>query len=162
MRKLFVELDDLDRLILHELQLDGAISNVELARRISLSPPAVHARIKRLKESGIIRQVVALVDREKAGYDLMCIVSVTLRWHQTEHINAFREQVITLPEVLECYFTTGDHDFLLKVVVRNHKELERFLTQKLTPIPGVGHISTSIVLDELKNTTVLNVEADEA
>ncbi len=158
MKKSSERLDNLDRQILNQLQQDSAVSNVELAQRITLSPPAVHARIRRLEERGYIRGYVALLDREKIGYDLLCIVSVTLRSHETQLIQAFKEAIRQLPEVLECFFLTGDHDFLLKVIVRNHKELEYFLTEKLTPIPGVGHISTGVVLAELKNTTVLALD----
>ncbi len=134
------------------------MSNVELARRISLSPPAVHARIKRLEELGYVRQYVAILDREKVGYDMLCLINVTLQMHQMDNINLFREAVQAMPEVLECYFVTGEFDYLLKVVVRNRKELETFLMEKLTPIPGIARISTSIVLTEIKYTTVLALE----
>jgi Lrp/AsnC family transcriptional regulator, leucine-responsive regulatory protein len=152
------DIDDLDKSILQELQVDSAISNVELARRISLSPPAVHARIKRLEELGYIRQYVALLDREKLGYDLLCIISVTLQVHQMGTIDTFRDAVQKMPEVLECHFVTGEFDYLLKVAVRSRKELELFLMDKLTPIPGIARISTSIVLTEVKNTTTLLLE----
>lgn len=161
MKKYSEKLDNVDRLILTQLQQDSSISNVELAQRISLSPPAVHGRIRRLQERGYIRGYVALLDREKVGYDLLCIVSVSLRSHETQLIQAFKDAIQQLPEVLECFFLTGDHDFLLKIIVRNHKELEHFLTEKLTPIPGVGHISTGVVLAELKNTTVLTLDDTE-
>jgi Lrp/AsnC family transcriptional regulator, leucine-responsive regulatory protein len=150
-----VEIDEIDKSILSILQDDGAISNVELARRISLSPPAVHARIKRLEELGYIRQYVALLDREKVGYEMLCIISVTLQFHHMEQINTFREAVMTMPEVLECLFLTGEFDYLLKVVVRSRHELERFLMERLTPLPGIARISTSLVLTEIKYTTAL-------
>lgn len=151
-------MDDIDRAILGEIQQDSAISQVELARRVSLSPPAVHARMRRLEELGIIRQYVALLDREKAGYDMLCLVNVTLQMHQLEQVNNFRAAVQRMPEVLECFFVTGDYDYLLKVIVRNRKELEQFLMDKLTPIPGVARISTSLVLSEVKNTTAILID----
>lgn len=151
-------IDDIDRAILREIQQDSAISQVELARRVSLSPPAVHARMRRLEELGIIRQYVALLDREKAGYDMLCLVNVTLQRHQLEQVNNFRAAVQQMPEVLECFFVTGDHDYLLKIIVRNRKELEQFLMDRLTPIPGVARISTSLVLSEVKNTTAILIE----
>jgi len=151
-------IDDIDRAILRVIQQDSAISQVELARRVSLSPPAVHARMRRLEELGIIRQYVALLDREKAGYDMLCLVNVTLQRHQLEQVNNFRAAVQQMPEVLECFFVTGDHDYLLKIIVRNRKELEQFLMDRLTPIPGVARISTSLVLSEVKNTTAILIE----
>lgn len=152
------EIDEIDRMILRELQQDSAVSQVELARRIALSPPAVHTRIRRLEALGYIRQYVALVDREKVGYDMLCLVAVTLQRHQLDEVNHFRSVIQQLPEVLECFFTTGEFDYLLKIVVRNRQELEHFLMDKLTPIPGVARISTSLVLNEVKNTTVLAIE----
>ncbi len=157
------EIDDTDRAILTELQNDSSISNVELARRISLSPPAVHARIKSLEERGYVRQYAAILDREKVGYDMLCLVNVTLEIHHMDTINQFRDAVTQMPEVLECYFITGEFDYLLKVAVRSRKELERFLMEKLTPISGIARIATSIVLTEIKFTTSLELlpEADD-
>ncbi len=158
MKDYLEDLDDLDKAILTELQGDSAISNVELARRISLSPPAVHARIKRLEELGYVRQYVAILDREKVGYDMLCVINVTLQLHHMDAINVFREAVQQMPEVLEAYFVTGEFDYLLKVVVRSRKELEAFLMEKLTPIPGIARIATSIVLTEIKYTTSLALD----
>jgi len=154
------DLDEIDRSILIALQQDGAISNAELARRISLSPPAVHARIKRLEELGYIQQYVAVLNREKLGYDMLCLVSVTLQLHQPEQIDRFHEEVRSMPEVMECHFLTGDFDYLLKVVVRNRKELERFLMDRLTRIPGVSRVATSLVLGEIKYS--LSLPLDQA
>jgi Lrp/AsnC family transcriptional regulator, leucine-responsive regulatory protein len=152
------ELDDLDRAILRELQADCRMSNVELARRVNLSPPAIHARIKRLEGLGFITQYAALINREKAGYDMLCFISVTLQQHQLDHVNNFRRAVQEMPEVLECHFVTGEHDYMLKVVLRNRKDLDRFLMEQLTPIPGIARISTSLVLSEIKQTTAITLE----
>ncbi len=158
MKDFSLEIDDTDKAILTELQRDSSISNVELARRISLSPPAVHARIKRLEELGYVRQYAAILDREKVGYDLLCLVQVTLEVHHMQNINVFRDAINQMPEVLECYFITGEFDYLLKVAVRSRKELERFLMEKLTPVPGIARIATSIVLTEVKFTTGLSLD----
>lgn len=152
-------LDQLDRLILRELQREE-VSQAELARRIALSPAAVSTRIKRLYELGYIRKVVALLDREKVGFDLLCIVGVTLEHHRSEQVESFHNAIQHVPEVLECYSVTGEFDYLLKVVARNRKELERFLLEKLTHIPDVARMTTSIVLSEVKNTTELAVELE--
>ena len=153
-------LDEIDRQILTHLQDDGRISNAELARRIELSPPATYMRIKSLEEQGFVRRYVALLEPEKAGYDLMCFVQVTLLLHSLEQIQAFRQVIQGMSEVLECHHVTGEYDYLLKVVVRNRKELETFLLERLTPAPGVARIHTSMVLSEVKYTTALPVEPD--
>lgn len=151
-------LDDLDKAILDELQHDGRISNAELARRINLSPPATHTRIRQLEQRGYIRQYVTLLDRERVGYDMLCFVNVSLARHQSEDVDRFRNAVAHMPEVLECHHITGEFDYLLKVVVHNRKGLEDFLVNRLTPIPGIARIYTSLVLNEVKSITALPLE----
>jgi DNA-binding Lrp family transcriptional regulator len=150
-----VVLDDLDREILHILQEDSRISNVDLAHQINLSPPATHKRVKWLKENGYIQKYAAILDREKAGYDLLCFVHIGLQMPQATLVEHFREITRELPEVLECYHLTGEYDYLVKVVLRNRKELEDFIVNKITPIPGVIRIYTSLMLVEVKATTTL-------
>ena len=96
------EMDELDRSILRVLQVNGRISNADLARQINLSPPAVHARMKRLEQQGVIQQYVALLDREQVGYDMLCFVNVSLALHQREHVDNFRQLVREMPEVLSA------------------------------------------------------------
>ncbi len=146
-------LDDLDKAILQTLQIDGRISNADLARQINLSPPAIHARIKRLEKQGYIRQYTALLDPEKAGYDMTCFVHMSLQVHQHQQVEAIRLAIQQMPEVLECYHLTGEFDYLMKVVVHNRQDLERFVMQRLTVLPGVARVHTGIVLSAVKSTT---------
>lgn len=155
-----IGLNETDLAILREVQNDGRISNVELASRIDLSPPATHARLKRLQSQGYIRRYVALLDQEKMGFDMTCFVNISLRMHGPAELSGFRNSVNELPEVLDCYHVTGEFDYLLRIVVRNRKELQRFVEQKLTPISGVARIYTSLVLDEIKSTTSLPIVND--
>lgn len=151
-------LDDVDRAILRELQADSSVSNVELARRVNLSPPATHTRVKRLEQLGYIQQYVAVLNREMMGYDMLCFITVSLQRHQPDVVDNFRETISNMTEVLECYHVTGDYDYILKVAVRNRLALQRFLMDKLTPIPSVAHIHTRLVLTELKSTTALPMD----
>ena len=153
-----IMLDKVDKSVLRALQADGRLSNVELARKISLSPPAAHARVRRLEKVGYIRQYTVIVDREKAGYDLLCFIHISLQMHQVTQVEKFREATRKMPEVLECHHITGEYDYLLKVVLRNRKDLERFVVDKLTPIPGVARIHTSLVFTEVKSTMALPLE----
>lgn len=148
-------LDEIDIVILRELQADSSISNVELARRVQLSPPATHTRVKRLEQLGVIRQYTALLDNEKLGYDMICFITVSLQIHQPEEVSQFRDLVLEMPEVQECYHLTGDFDYILKVAMRHRQDLQRFLMDRLTPIPSVARIHTRLVLTEIKNTTAL-------
>ena len=150
-------LDELDRRLLGELQTDARIANAELARRLNLSPPAVHARVRRLEEQGYIRGYVALLDRERLGFDMLCFIQISLQLHQIEQVNHFRTTIQQIPEVLECHHVTGEYDYLLKIAVRNRQELERLVMEKLTPIPGVARIHTSLVFSEVKTSTALPI-----
>jgi DNA-binding Lrp family transcriptional regulator len=148
-------LNPIDIRILQELQQDARISNTELARRVNLSPPATHSRVKRLERQGIIEAYVTLLDRRKADYDMLCFVRVSLQLHDTAQVSGFHKAMLKMPEVLECHHVTGDYDYLLKVVAHNTEDLEHFLVHRLTPISGIAQIHTSLVLREVKNSTAI-------
>ena len=150
-------MDELDQAILQILQTDGRISNADLARQVNLSPPAVHARVRRLEEAGLISGYVALLDWGQLGYDMLCFIHISLKQHTPETVADFRAAVQDLPEVLECHHVTGESDYLLKVAIRNRQDLERFVVDRLTPVPGIGRIHTSLALAEVKNTTALPI-----
>ena len=152
------KLDGMDRSLLRLLQDDARMTSAELARRVRISPPGLQKRLRKLEEGGVIERYVTVVNREAVGLDLVCFVQVTLVHHLPESVVGFRKEMTLLPEVLECHHLTGEFDYLLKVVVRNHKYLERFLFESLTQIPGVDRIRTSIVLNEIKASTSLPLE----
>ncbi len=152
-----IELDELDIALLRELQGNGRLSNKDLAKRINLSPPATHTRIKRLEKKGYIRNYVTLLDWPKMGFDMICFIQINLQTHQPEVVDNFRARINKLPEVLECHHVTGESDYLLKVAIRNREGLEHFVVKRLTPISGIARIHTSIVLSEIKSTTALPV-----
>lgn len=151
-------LDELDRRILSQLQEDASLSAAELARRVDLSATGLQKRLRRLQSLGVIERQVALLNREAIALDLLCFVQVTLAHHQPDAVQGFREAVQGMQEVLECHHLTGEFDYLLKVVVGNHRELEHFLVDRLTPAPGVDRIRTSIVLREIKASTALPLD----
>ncbi len=150
--------DQLDRAILEELQVNSRISVADLARKIHLSPPAVHQRIKRLERAGVIEQYVALLNRELIGCDLLCFIQVSIQPHTRAQLDGFQAAVEALSPVLECYRTAGSHDLLLKVAVADHKELDRFIADHLMTLPGVDRIEVSPVLNVMKATTVLKLK----
>ena len=153
-----VSLDETDKAILRMLQADGRVSNAEMARRVRLSAPATLARVRRLEQAGVIRQHATLLDREAMGFDMVCFINVSLQLHQYDAIARFKELVQDMPEVLECHHITGEFDYLLKAVFRNRDELQEFVVNKLTPIPGMAQINTSLVLIEIKATQELPIE----
>jgi DNA-binding Lrp family transcriptional regulator len=155
--KMEIQLDEVDRVLLAHLQADARLTNTELARRVELSTPGLQKRVRKLEEAGVIERYVMLVNREALGFDMLCFVQVTLQRHEPTAVSNFRAAVQQMPEVLECYHLTGEHDYLLKVIVRNRRHLEKFLLERLTPVPGMDKIRTSLVLSELKMTTAVPV-----
>lgn len=142
-----MQLDKIDKLILSELQANAKISNLELAEKISLSPTPCARRVKRLEESGIVKQHVTLLDPEKLGLNLMAMISVTMDRHTADRFDKFELAASELPEVMECYVVTGqDSDFLIKVLVRDMRHYEEFLLRRLTKLEGVRGVHSSFVL----------------
>jgi Lrp/AsnC family transcriptional regulator, leucine-responsive regulatory protein len=147
-------LDDLDWRLLTHLQQDARVSTAELARQFKLSPPGVQKRLRRLEERGVIQRYVTVVNREAVGLDLLCFVLVMLAHHRPNSVKRFRAGIARMPEVLECHHLTGEFDCLLKLVVANHEELQRFL-ERLMKVGGVDRLRTSIVLSEIKSVSAL-------
>lgn len=151
-----MNIDKTDRQILHELQYNARISNLELAEKVSLSPTPCARRVKQLEESGIITHHVTLLDHEKLGLNLMAMISVTMDRHTADRFEKFECDASALPEVMECYVVTGqDSDFLIKVLVRDMRHYEEFLLRRLTKLEGVSGVHTSFVLRQPINKHVL-------
>ena len=148
-------MDQLDWRLLSLLQRDARVTNAELARQLGLSPPGLQKRLRKLEERGVIRRYVALLDRQALGLDLLCFVNVSLAHHRPDLRQRFRDAMRKMPEVLECHFLTGEVDYVVKLVVADHTELEKFLFEKLMAIDGVDRVRTSIVVNEIKASTAL-------
>jgi Lrp/AsnC family leucine-responsive transcriptional regulator len=154
-RDMAATLDEIDRTVLHVLQENGRITNSDLASAVGLSRAATHARVRRLEGSGIIGRYTAIVDPEAVGFDLLCLIGVAMALHSQENIARARAAISDMPEVLECWHVTGDFDYILKVAVRNRSDLQRFILDRLTPVPGIARVNTSLVLGTEKSTTAL-------
>ena len=153
-----MNLDKIDKQILHELQKNAKISNLELAERVNLSPTPCARRVKQLEESGIIIGHTTQLDQENLGLKLMAIISVTMDKHTADRCDKFEAAAAELPEVMECYVVTGqDSDFLIKVLVRDMRHYEEFLLRRLTKLDGVSGVHTSFVLRHPINKTQLPV-----
>lgn len=150
-----IELDRTDLRILEILQKHGRLSNQEIAERISLSPSPCLRRIKRLEDSGVIRQYVALVDPEKIGLGLLAYVSVKLEKRGKMPIEDFGACVQGWPEVAACYAMTGEMDYLLRVHVEDLQHFSRFVMDQLLRQPGVVDVKSSFALARIKETTAL-------
>jgi len=151
-------LDDVDIQILDLMQKDAQLSNAELARRVNLSPPATHARVKRLESEGYINQQVAILNLEKLGFDLLCFVFISTNIHQAYELEVLENALHSMPEVLECHCLTGEYDYLLKVAIKDRKGLDSFV-RKINKL-GVSRIQTNLSLREIKYSTVLPIGDD--
>lgn len=155
-------LDSIDLAILTELQRDGSLSNVELARRVHLSPSPCLARVRALERAGTIRRYVALVNPESLGLGLSVFISISLREQNTATLAEFERRIGAYEEVMEAYLMTGDADYLLRVVMPDLRALERFILERLSPIPGVEKIRSSFTLKQVRYETALPVPAETA
>lgn len=148
-------LDATDLRILDELQRDGSLSNVELARRVHLSPSPCLARVKALEAAGVIARYVALCSAPALGLGLNVFISISLRTQSKEALGSFERRIAEHDEVMECYLMTGDSDYLIRVAVADMAALERFILEQLTPIPGVEKIRSSFALKQVRYKTAL-------
>jgi Lrp/AsnC family leucine-responsive transcriptional regulator len=151
-----MHLDRTDRRILDELQKDGAISNLDLADKVGLSPSPCSRRVKALQESGIIQKTVAVLDQKALGLDMVAMISISMDRHTPERFENFERLVSNFPEVLECYLITGSaSDYLLKVIVKDMEGYQQFLLGKLTRIEGVSGVHSSFVMRKVVDSSRL-------
>ena len=158
--KLQVSLDRSDRRILDELQRDGALSAADLGAKLGLSTTTCWRRIQQLQESGVIKQHVALLDREALGLDVMVYVHVRLSTQGRDALAQFEKAIRDRPEVLDCCTLTGEWDFCLRIVTHDMKEYEAFFLDHLSKIPNVQSVNSSIVVTVIKESTVLPLARD--
>jgi DNA-binding Lrp family transcriptional regulator len=154
-----MELDAVDLRILRELQSDASLSNVELARRVHLSPSPCLARVRALEAQGVIRQYVALLDAQQLGLHLNVFISISLKQQTRAALEAFEAHLCTREEVMECYLMTGDADYLIRVAVADMVALERFILEQLSPLEMVEKIRSSFALKQVRYKTALPLGA---
>jgi Lrp/AsnC family leucine-responsive transcriptional regulator len=150
-----MELDKLDIKILEELQNDGSISNLELSKRVNLSPSPCLMRVRALKDEGVIRNYVALTDPKKLGLGLNVFISISLKEQSKEALAEFEKRIAEHDEVMECYLMTGDSDYLIRVAIADMPSLEKFILEQLTPIAGIEKIRSSFALKQVRYKTAL-------
>ena len=144
-----------DRLILAALQRDSRLTMQELGQQVGMSSSAAWRRVKSLEESGIIDRYAVIVDAKKAGFGLASMVHVSLARHEQANVDNFVREVLRHPEVLECFATSGEADFHLRVVVEDIDAYNAFLDDFIFKLPGVSQVRSNIVLKEIKADTAL-------
>ncbi|HVZ45587.1 MAG TPA: Lrp/AsnC family transcriptional regulator [Ramlibacter sp.] len=157
-----MNIDAIDLRILAELQQDGALTNVELARRVHLSPSPCLARVKALEAGGVIERYVALASAKALGLGLNVFISISLKEQSKSALAEFERRIAEHDEVMECYLMTGDSDYLIRVAVADMAALERFILEQLTPIPGIEKIRSSFALKQVRYKTALPLPTGKA
>ena len=152
----FVVIDRTDRHILHILQKNGRMSNLELAEKTALSPSPCLRRVKRLEDEGVIASYAAHLNPDVLGLKLLAFIHISLDRHTPERFENFENRVRDFEEVLECFLITGQQaDYLLKAIVPDMEHYQQFLLGKLTRIEGVTGVHSSFVLRKVVQTTAL-------
>ena len=152
-------LDPTDIKILSHLQDDASLTNVELAKRVHLSPSPCLSRVKAMESSGVIQRYVALAQPQALGLDLNVFISISLKEQSKEALAKFEQRIAEHDEVMECYLMTGDSDYLIRVAIADMGSLEKFILEQLTPIPGVEKIRSSFALKQVRYKTALPLNA---
>jgi DNA-binding Lrp family transcriptional regulator len=144
-------LDSIDRRLLAELQAEGRVTNVDLARRVGLTAPPCLRRVRALEEAGVIRGYHADLDASSLGFTITVFAMVSLKSQAEEDLRAFENHIKGLPEVRECHMLNGEIDFILKIVSKDLQSFQEFLTSKLTPAPNVASVKTSLTIRTAKS-----------
>ena len=145
-----IKIDDVDRQILSDLQGDGRMTNVELAKRAGISAPPCLRRVRALEDGGIVRGYHADIDADALGYSVNVFAFVGLTSQAESDLREFEEMVSAWPQVRECHMLMGETDFLLKIVAHDWDDFQRFLTSKLTPALNVSHVKTALAIRSAK------------
>ena len=151
-------LDPTDYKILNILQEDSTISVKDIAEKVGLSFTPTYERIKTMKNNGVIEKYVAILNAEKAGFEMMAYCNITLKEQSLEKLQEFENKIKEQPNVLEVVSLSGTYDYMIKVVTKNIKEYNRFMTEVVANIPNIGQYHSNIVLSVIKDETKLTFE----
>jgi DNA-binding Lrp family transcriptional regulator len=147
------QLDSLDLEILRLLQEDASLTNKEIAAKVYKSVATVHERIRKLKEEGYIKAVVAILDRKKINKGLIAFSQVLLHDHTAQTLATFEREVSKFPEVMECFQMTGTFDFILRIATSDMEAYHEFYRKKLATLPNITTVQSFFVLSETKSVT---------
>ncbi|MBB6237446.1 DNA-binding Lrp family transcriptional regulator [Pedobacter sp. AK013] len=147
------DLDQVDIEILKLLQHDAALTHKEVALKLHKSIATIHERIRRLKEQGYIKRIVAILDRKKINSNLIAFSHVLLKEHTAKTLIEFETEVSKFAEVMECLQMTGAHDFILRIATKDMDAYHEFLRNKLATLPNITTVQSYFVLSEPKSET---------
>ncbi|MCU0416471.1 MAG: Lrp/AsnC family transcriptional regulator [Cytophagaceae bacterium] len=152
-----IKLDQIDKKILDILQSNAKITNSQLAQEIGLSPAPTLERVRKLEQAGIIKSYHAEVDVDQLGLGTAVFVLVSLSGHKKHQILSFVEKINAIPEVVECYHTTGQGDFLLKILSKDISSYQQLILNKLVDIEEIGNMQSMVILSSFKDSKVMPI-----
>ena len=150
-------LDGTDSKLLNLLQKNSKQSTKQLSLELNLSVTAVYERIKKLEHQKIITNYVALIDKKKVEKSFLVFCHVKLTQHSKQYIQSFEKEILKLEEVSECFHVSGDYDYIIKVYLKDMEAYREFMVTKLTAIPNIGSTHSSFAIEEVKNSTHIEV-----
>jgi DNA-binding Lrp family transcriptional regulator len=154
------KLDDIDRRILRDLQADGRMTNVELARRAGISAPPCLRRVRALEKAAVIKGYRAEIEPAALGFGVSVFALVGLASQAEHDLKAFEQLAASWPQVRECHMLAGETDFLLKIVAKDWDAYNKFLTTRLTTAPNVSHVKSALAIRTAKSLPGVPIEAD--
>jgi DNA-binding Lrp family transcriptional regulator len=155
------KLDRIDLRILADLQIDGRMTNVDLAERAGISAPPCLRRVRALEQAGFIKGYHAEINAEAMGFGVTVFAHVGLVSQAETDLKAFEELVRSWPQVRECHMLAGETDFILKVVAHDWDDYQRFLTTRLTPAPNVSHVKSALAIRSSKHEPGVPIDLEE-
>ena len=154
-------MDKYDRDILKVLQSEGRISNKDLAQKVALSQAPCWRRVDALQKSGLIKGYTAIVDQEKVGLNITAFAQITLDNHHPETVQRFDQGIQQWPEILECHATSGEYDYLLKIVTRDMNSYNHLIYDKILTLPSIRSVNTSFSMQQKKRTSHLPISDED-
>ncbi|MFZ2284813.1 MAG: Lrp/AsnC family transcriptional regulator [Lutibacter sp.] len=154
---MMVNLDLTDKKILNMLQQNSKANIKEIALKIGLTQTPTYERIKRLEKAGVIKNYIAVLDKEKVGYTIEVFCQVTLMVHSKEMINRFENAINKIDEVMECFHVAGNYDYLLKIIVKDMNSYQTFLKNKLSVLDSVANVQSTFVMSSTKDSAGLSL-----
>ena len=150
-------LDEIDKKILMLLQKNSRVTVKEISRQLNLSTTPIFERIKKLERSGVIDHYTAVLNPEKLGKKLNAFAHISLKDHSKELVNQFVERILKIPEVMECHYTAGNADFIIKILVEDMNKYNEFVIEKLLEIPNIGKLESYLSLNVPKKSSVIEL-----
>lgn len=152
-----MQLDSTDKKLINLLQNDSKQTTKQLSLQLNLSVTAVYERIKKLENQKVIEKYVAIINKNKIEKSFLVFCHIKLVQHSKEYVTTFEREILKLTEVSECFHVSGDYDYILKIYVKNMDEYRNFMVTKLTAIKYIGSTHSIFAIEQVKNTTVINL-----